>query len=97
MRYVISTKDEQGLIGMQIAKWEKEKKLEIIEKSETFVEIEANLQRIACAMETLKKAGYNSEVMKIYIQKKCDCSMQLINRVLYSQEDFLKQIGAVKK
>ena len=96
MRYVISTLDEQGLIGIQLSKWQKEGKLDLIEKSETLIEIEANLQRVASALETLKKVGYNSEVMRIYLQKKTGMGGAAIDNVLYAQKEFLKQIGALK-
>jgi hypothetical protein len=63
MRYIINTEDQEGIIGMQIAKWEKENKLEIIEKADPVVEIQAHLEKVAKALEVLKKAGYNSQVM----------------------------------
>lgn len=96
MRYTLNTSDEQGMIGIQIHKWEKEGKVQIIEKSETLVEIEAKLERVASALTILKKAGYNSEVMKIYLQHKTKCSMRDISDILQSQNDFLKQIGALR-
>ena len=96
MRYVISTVDEQGLIGIQLAKWQKEGKLDLIEKSETLIEIEAQLQKVASAMETLRKVGYNSEVMRIYLQKKTGMGASAIDSVIYAQKEFLKQIGALK-
>lgn len=97
MRYAITTHDEQGLIGIQLSKWEKEGKLQILEKSETLLEIQANLQRIANAIEILKKAGYNGEIMQIFLQKKSGVSAKEIRKVLYAQNEFLRQIGAMKK
>lgn len=96
MRYTIQTNDEQGLIGIQLAKWEKEQKLQIIEKSETLVEIQAKLDKVSSALVILKKAGYNSEVMEIFLKEKTKLSMRNIKSVLYSQQQFLKQIGAIK-
>jgi hypothetical protein len=96
MRYTITSNDEQGLIGIQLAKWAKEGKLEIIEKSETLVEIQAKLDKVAQALKTLKKAGYNSEVMKIFVQKKTGLPMNSIEAMLGAQENFLKQVGALK-
>jgi hypothetical protein len=96
MRYVIQTNDEQGLIGIQIGKWVKEKKLEIIERSDTLDEINANLARVAAALIALKKVGYNSEVMEIYIQKKTGVGMADTRSMLYHQQQFLKAIGAMK-
>jgi len=96
MRYVISTKDEEGLIGIQLAKWQKEKKLDLIEKSETIVEITAQLQRVASAMQILRKVGYNSEVMLIYLNKKTGIGLSDLKNMMYHQQEFLKAIGALK-
>jgi hypothetical protein len=96
MRYTINTKDEQGLIGIQLDKWQKEGKLDIVEKSETLSEIQARLDKVAAALAILKKAGYNSEVMRIYIKAKTGISSRNIDAILHSQEAFLRQIGALK-
>ena len=96
MRYIIETNDEQGVIGMQIEKWRKEKKLEIIEKADPVLEIKANLEKASRALETLKKAGMNSEVMKIWLVKKTGLGMNRVNALLNSQEAFFKAIGVKK-
>jgi len=93
MRYIIETKDEQGIIGMQIDKWKKESKLEIIEKANPVIEIQAHLERVARALETLKKAGYNKEVMEIYVSHKSGIGKADIRAVLFHQEQFFKNIG----
>lgn len=93
MRYIINTEDTEGLIGIQIAKWAKEKKIELIEKGEPVVEIQAQLERVAKALETLKKAGYNSEVMRCFVKQKTKLSDERIAAVLDSQAEFFKQIG----
>lgn len=97
MRYAIETKDEEGLIGIQLSKWQKEGKLEILEKSETLIELEAQLVRVAKALEILNKAGYNSAVMKSWIQTKTKLGAGSINLILNSQEEFYRQIGLIKK
>ena len=97
MRYVINTNDEQGIIGIQLEKWRKENKLEIIESSKTIIEIQASLERVSKALETLKKVGYNSNVMKIFLHEETKLSFKDINKVLNEQENFLRQIGALKK
>jgi uncharacterized protein YwgA len=96
MRYVISTNDEEGIIGIQLAKWQKELKLTIIEKSETFVEIEKNLAKVSAALEILKKVGYNSEVMEVYLHEKSGIGKADIRSILFHQREYLKQIGALK-
>ena len=96
MRYTIQTVDEQGLIGIQLGKWEKEGKVQIIERSDTLVELQARLDRVVSALSILKKAGYSSEVMVIYLQKKSGLGASAIKNLLYNQEQFLKQIGALK-
>jgi uncharacterized protein YxjI len=93
MRYIIETKDEEGLIGIQISKWQKEKKLDIIEKAEPVIEIKAQLEKVARALDIMKGSGYNSEVMKIYLNKKTGVSMAKVEALLNSQEDFFKAIG----
>jgi hypothetical protein len=97
MRYVINTIDEQGIVGIQLKKWESEKKIEIIESSKTMIEIQASLEKVSKALETLKKVGYNSNVMKIYIHEETRIPYKDINKLLSEQENFLRQIGALKK
>ena len=93
MRYIIETKDEEGIIGIQIDKWKKTKKLDIIEKAEPVIELKAGLEKVARALDILKKSGYNSEVMRIYLNKKTGISLGNINALLNSQEEFFKAIG----
>lgn len=93
MRYIIDTKDEQGIIGIQIDKWKKEGIIEIIEKGEPVVEIKAQLERVAKALDTLKKSGYNSEVMKMWLSKKTGLGMNKIEPILASQMEFFRAIG----
>jgi hypothetical protein len=96
MRYVIQTEDDEGIIGAQLARWQKDRKLTIIEKSETFVEIENNLRKVASALEILKKVGYNSEIMEIYLNKKSGVGVGDIRNILYAQREYLRQIGATR-
>ncbi len=93
MRYIIDTKDEQGIIGIQIQKWKDENKLDIIEKAEPIVEIKAQLERVARALDILKKSGYNSEVMRMWLSKKTNLGMNKIDAVLKGQMEFFKAIG----
>lgn len=95
MRYIFETHDEEGLIGIQIAKWKKEGKLELIEKGEPIVQIKAQLERVARALEILKQAGYNSQVMKSWLHEQTKISKRDIDKVLDSQEEFFKQIGVI--
>ena len=97
MRYIIQTQDTEGIIGMQISKWAKEGKLEIIEKAEPVVEIQAHMEKVARALEILKKAGYNSQVMKSWIHDQTNLNKKEIESLLRSQEDFFKQIGVIAK
>lgn len=93
MRYILDTTDEQGIIGMQIQKWANEKKLQILEKADPVIELKAQLERIARALNILYKAGYNSEIMEIFLMKKTGLSGEKIRNVLNRQEEFFKQIG----
>lgn len=97
MRYIIDTQDTEGIIGIQIDRWKKENKLVLIEKGEPVVEIKEHLERIARALETLKKAGYSSEVMEIFIMKKTNLGASKVQNVLKMQDEFFKQIGVLKK
>ena len=93
MRYIIETKDEQGLIGVQIEKWRKENKLDLIEKADPVLEIKTYLEKASRALEILKKAGMNSEVMKVWLDKKTGMGMNRVEAFLSSQDDFFKAIG----
>ncbi len=96
MRYIIETTDEQGLIGIQIEKWRKEKKLDLIEKADPVLEIKTHLEKASRALETLKKAGMNSEVMKVWLVKKSGMGMGKVEAFLSSQEAFFRAIGVRK-
>lgn len=93
MRYIIDTYDEEGIIGMQIAKWKEQNKLEIIEKSEPVIQLKAQLERIGRALEILNKAGYDNKLMEIFLMKKTGLGAGKIRAVLKSQKEFFKQIG----
>lgn len=93
MRYILQTNDEQGIIGMQISKWVKENKIEVIEKAEPVIELQDKLEKVARALETLRKVGWNKEVMEIYVSKKTGLGLGVIKAVLGSQQDFFKAIG----
>lgn len=96
MRYIINTEDSEGIIGMTIAKWSKEGKLSIIEKADPVVEIQEQLERVARALETLKKAGYHSQVMRAWLHDQTRIGYDKIDSLLQSQDDFFKQIGVIK-
>lgn len=93
MRYIFDTHDQEGIIGMQIAKWAEDNKLTLIEKGEPIIELKEKLERVAKALETLKKVGYNSDVMKAYIRTYCRVDKATLDDVLRGQEQFFKQIG----
>ena len=93
MRYILDTTDEQGIIGMQIKKWENENKLTIIEKADPTIELKAQLEKIARALDVLNKAGYNSELMEIFLTRKTGISGSQIKKVLSMQQEFFNQIG----
>jgi len=93
MRYIIDTIDGEGIIGMQIEKWRKENKLNLIEKADPVLEIKAYLEKASRALEILKKAGMNSEVMKIWLVKKTGMGMGKVEAFLNSQDAFFKAIG----
>jgi len=93
MRYIIQTEDEEGIIGIQIDRWLKQKKITIIEKGDPVLEIKEKLEKAYRALEILKKAGYNSEVMEIYLMKKTNLGLGKIQSLLRSQEEFFKAVG----
>lgn len=96
MRYIINTTDDEGVIGAQISDWAKKGKIELIEKADPAAIIAANLEKAAKALEILKKAGYNSYVMKVYLQHETKMSMKNIEALMRSQDDFFRAIGVKK-
>ena len=93
MRYIINTKEDEGIIGAQIADWTKKGKVELIEKADPAAVISANLEKAAKALEVLRKSGYNSYVMKVYLQHETKISMHKIEALMRSQQDFFEAIG----
>ena len=96
MRYIIETEDSEGIIGIQLNRWEKEKKLRIIEKAEPLIIIKENLEKVAKALELLRKIGYNREVMITYLKDQTNLGKGTLVSVLDAQEDFFKKIGVGK-
>ena len=97
MRYIINTQDSEGIIGIQLDKWKKEGKLELLEKGEPLVELKAHLEKISNALILLKKAGYNRDVMIAYIKDQCQpIGKGTIRSVLDGQDEFFKAIGLLK-
>jgi hypothetical protein len=97
MRYIIDTKDSEGIIGIQIQKWLKEGKLDLIEKADPVIEIQAQLEKTSRALEALKQAGMNSEVMRVWLVKKTGMGMNKVTALLNSQNDFFRAIGVKVK
>ena len=93
MRYIIDTKNQEGIIGIQIEKWRKENKIDIIEKADPVVEIKDKLEKVSRALDTLRKAGWNKEVMEIYICRKANVGLATIRAVMNGQKEFFKAIG----
>jgi len=96
MRYILETLADEGSIGSQIKRWADDKKIEIIEKAEPALEIKAQLERAARALEVLKKAGLNSEVLKVWLRVKTQMGASHIQAFLESQDAFFRAIGLVK-
>jgi hypothetical protein len=84
MRYIIESKGDQGVIGAQIQKWVESDKIDLIEKADPVVEIKDKLERVQRALETLRKAGWNKEVMEIYISKKTGLGIGHIREIISS-------------
>ena len=93
MRYIIETHDDEGIIGMQIAKWAENDKLSIIEKAEPVIDLQLQLEKVAKALDILNKAGYNNELMETDLMRKTGLGLNKIRPLLKSQQEFFKQIG----
>lgn len=96
MRYIIETKEQEGAIGAQIERWRKDNKIDLIEKADPVIEIKVYLEKASRALEILKKAGMNSEVMKIWLVKKTGMGMNRVEAFLQSQDSFFRAIGIKK-
>lgn len=93
MRYIIDSKDKEGLVGIQISKWIKEKKIDLIEKADPVIELKDNLEKIGRALNYLNKAGYDRELMEIYINKKTGVPITHVRQTLKSQTEYFRAIG----
>lgn len=93
MRYLIETVPEHAMrIGAEIAKWAKQKKIEIIEHGNPIEEIKKDLLRISRAFQTLKNLGINKDILIAYIRTK-GIPVATINNVLDHQEEFFEKLG----
>jgi hypothetical protein len=91
MRYIIETENED--VKNLIDRMKTEGRIEIIEEAEPMKIIEPILQKIAKSLEYLQNAGYNPEIMEIYLVKKTGLTLGKIRSVLTSQSDFFNAIG----
>lgn len=96
MRYIIDSKESEGIIGIQIQKWIDEGKVNLIEKADPVIEIQANLERAQKALEILKRSGMNSEVMVLWLMHKTGMGKGKVEAFLRSQDAFFKAIGVKK-
>lgn len=96
MRYIIISRDLEGNIGSQLSRWEKEKKIDILEKGEPLVEIKAKIEKLARALEFLQKSFIDEEIMQIYISKKTGLGLGTINAIMNRQEEFYRKVGLMK-
>lgn len=94
MRYLIETTPEHAMkIGAEIARWQKQKKIELIEHGDVVEKIKTDLIRIKRAFETLDKVGIDKEVMITYIKSKANIGRNQIELVLGKQDEFFKRMG----
>lgn len=91
MRYFFETIEDEAIIGRQVAKWQKERKINIIEKGDPIDAIRTDVIKIQRSLKTLEKAGINEEVMVAYIRTK-GVSKSMIYEVLNHQKDFFKKL-----
>lgn len=93
MRYLIETNPENAmLIGAEIARWEKDGKLSLIEKGDPIEAIKVDLLKITRAFETLEKLGINRDILIAYIRTK-GIPMTTIRNVIFYQDEFFKKLG----
>lgn len=93
MRYLLETNPEDAmLIGAEIARWAKQKKIVLIEHGDPIEAIKTDLLKIKRAFETLEKIGINKDILIAYIRTK-GIPMSTINNVLYYQDEFFEKLG----
>jgi len=93
MRYIIDTQGEQAQSwGNTLRKAEERGEIKIVEKGDPIEEIKDSVRKIHRALETLKKAGINEEVMIAYIRMK-GVTQSAINDVLRHQKEFFAKLG----
>ena len=96
MRYIIISKDETGSIGNQLKRWEKENKIDILERGEPITEIKIKLEKLAKALNVLQKSFIDDEIMEIYLSKKTGLGIGTIRTIMYKQKEFYQKIGLIK-
>ena len=92
MKYVIESIEDERDVGLQIAQWIKNGKINLIEKGDKYEMIKAEVIKVQSALETLKKLGINRDVMETYIYSKAKVSKATLQDILYYQQEFLKKL-----
>ena len=96
MRYIIISRDDTGVIGNQLKRWEKEKKIDILERGEPLTEIKLKIERLSKALLILKKCFIDEEIMEIYISKKTGLGIGTVRIMMNHQQEFYRKIGLLK-
>ena len=91
MKFIIETEDID--VENYINDLQGEGRIKLIEQAEPMKVIEPILEKIAKSLEYLQNAGYNPEIMEIYLVKKTGLTLGKIRSVLTSQNDFFEAIG----
>lgn len=77
-------------------KWEKEKRITILEKGEPLVEIKAKIQKLSLALNNLKKSFIDVDVLETYISKKSGLGLSVIRSIRDKEEEFYRKVGLIK-
>ena len=80
-------------IGAEIARWQKQKKISIIEHGDPVEQVKAELLKIKRALSTLEKVGIDKDVLITYVKTKAGLGRATIELVLDKQEEFFKKLG----
>ena len=91
MRILLEVNQEETVLPT-LERLNTEGKITIIEKGDPIAKVQAKLQQISNAIQTLKEAGIDEEVLISYINSK-GIAKRDIKEILNHQKKFLKKLG----
>ena len=91
MRYIIKTNDTE--IWNKINFWNKERRLEIIDKGDVIEALKAKIDILKESVDAIRKSGISMNLLNSYLRAETGLPKKDIETLLAAQDSFFKELG----